>query len=726
MNNINEVSMVSGKGKYHTNNPKAQNSKDLLTIVWDEIKVLVDNPQHIHKDYAQWLIPSTLPSRVHKTQENKGVFYALWGDLDDVTTPNLSEVENRLINLISHGIDACNYEIYNSKGATLERQKARILLPLKNGINGKDWRLFQKIFNDKLDALGLIPDRSSEGCAQVCYLPNRGELYNSLSKRDYDNFDPYEAWAHELQAKKDELLKKEADLKAKQEQVLDRRSNLKLDSNVINGNNAEQFKQFLSLFNSAYTPHEWMTSQGYDQEGDTFRHPNSQSGSYSATVRVDDNGVLRVNSLSTNDPLDSNGEGAHDAFSVFTVLVHGGDKNKALKDAGDNLLTIDGLSFNKAWQIKYMSNKADQDAINSFDPLPNKEPFQLSKFSLRGYSAEMKLKMLEDCYVLDRIAILGQATVIYAKPNTGKTLLVIWMLIQSINKNAINGDRVHYVNADDDYKGLVYKISLAEKYGFEMMAPNHNGFKSDDLKDYMQQMINDETASGAVIILDTLKKFTDLMDKKKGSEFMAKAREFVSNGGTVIMLAHTNKNRNADGKAVFGGTSDIVDDCDCVFVLDEVSRDQDTKQVFFENIKSRGDVATELAFKYSIEEGKDYQYRLDSVKLANKDETTRAKEEQSYWKQREKDQFGIDAITETLQQGINAKTELVTTAHENSDISKNNLLKILARYQGQAKSFLDNRHLWHEITGEKNKKSYHLNSFKETTKEEYEHYKNAE
>ena len=464
-----------------------------------------------------------------------------------------------------------------------------------------------------------------------------------------------------------------------------------------------------------------MTSKGYDQEGETFRHPNSESGSFSATVRLDDKGVLRVHTLSTSDPLYSNGKGAHDAFSVYTELEHGGDRKVAILEAGNNLLTIGGMSFNKAYQIEHEKKKAEQGTST-----PNKEPFQMSKFSLRGHSKEMKLKMLEDCFVLDRIAILGQATVIYAKPNTGKTLLVIWMLIQSINKNAIKGDRVYYVNADDDYKGLVYKISLAEKYGFEMMAPNHNGFKSDDLKGYMQQMINDETASGAVIILDTLKKFCDLMDKAKGREFMAKAREFVSNGGTVIMLAHTNKNRNADGKAIFGGTSDIVDDSDCVFVLDEVSKDQDTKQVFFENIKSRGDVATELAFKYSIEEGKDYQYRLDSVELANKDEATRAKEEQSYWKQREKDQFGIDAITETLQQGINAKTELITTAHENSDISKNNLLKILARYQGQAKSFLDNRHLWHEITGEKNKKSYHLNSFKETTKEEYEHYKNGE
>jgi len=44
----------------------------------------------------------------------------------------------------------------------------------------------------------------------------------------------------------------------------------------------------------------------------------------------------------------------------------------------------------------------------------------MTSFSLRGRSAEMKSKMLADRYVLDQIAILGQATTIYAKPNTAK------------------------------------------------------------------------------------------------------------------------------------------------------------------------------------------------------------------------------------------------------------------------------------------------------------------
>lgn len=96
----------------------------------------------------------------------------------------------------------------------------------------------------------------------------------------------------------------------------------------------------------------------------------------------------------------------------------------------------------------------------------------------------MKTKMLADRFVLDRIAIIGQATTIYAKPNTGKTLLVLWMLIDSIKAGRIIGKDVYYVNADDDYRGLVFKTELAEKYDFEMLAPGHNGFESAALQGY--------------------------------------------------------------------------------------------------------------------------------------------------------------------------------------------------------------------------------------------------
>lgn len=684
---MNKIKVTSGIGQYHTNEPdSAQPEKKLtpyLAIGCSEIMDRVDHPESVDKTKGQWLIPSSLPRRNAKAQEADGEFHLLWADLDKAP-PSIPE----LAVILEGFIGDSDYEIYNTRSATEANQKARVLIPVTDPLSSYEFKLLQQVLNDKFSEVGIKPDPANLGCSQVCYLPNAGAIYSSASKRDGKQLDPVIKWAKELCYLCDKQDEQQAILLEATQRAVERRSLLTL-SNI-----ADPGKRLMGTFNQGYTPQELMLNCSYDQDGDSFRHPASESGNYTATVRAD-SGVLRVNTLSTSDPLYTKGQGAHDAFSVFTVLYHNGDIKAAMKDAGDNWLTIGGESYNQAVQREYQQKKeAFIPKIDVTELLKSKvtstvpaiatqtdhPAFSMKSFSLSGQSEIMKTKMLADRYVLDRIAILGQATTIYAKPNTGKTLLVLWMLIESIKAGRISGENVYYINADDDYKGLVYKTSLAEKHGFQMLAPGHNDFESVALQGYMRQMIDDGTASGTVIILDTLKKFTDLMDKRKGSAFMDRAREYVSNGGTLIMLAHTNKNRDADGKAVFSGTSDVVDDCDCVYILDEVAKTNTTKQVLFENIKCRGDVANELAFSYSVEEGKPYQYRLESVEPADKNATAKAKEEKIAADARAKDQEVIDAITETIEQGITQKTPLIVAAHDCSGISKRRLTTVLTRY----------------------------------------------
>lgn len=84
----------------------------------------------------------------------------------------------------------------------------------------------------------------------------------------------------------------------------------------------------------------------------------------------------------------------------------------------------------------------------------------------------------------------------------------------------------------------------------------------------------DSFASGTAVIPDTLKKFTDLIDKKLTSQFGVIARGFLFAEGTLISLTHTNKHVGVDGKKILPGTSDICDDSDCVFVIDTISSDE--------------------------------------------------------------------------------------------------------------------------------------------------------
>lgn len=344
MNDLTTHQMVSGIGADHTD----KYGKEYLTIGWDAITALVDKPQQVDKAQAQWLIPSSYKTRTFKEQEQHGQYYCLWVDLDDKPL-KIYDLADHFNNLLS----GSDYELYNTSSATVDNQKARALIPLNKPLSFMNWRMAQQLLNDKLEALGIKPDRAAERAAQLCYLPNKSKFYGSRSSRNDLFFDPMQTWASEIETKKNLAKAETAVLSSKKRQAEKRREELSL-SNTPN---------VIEAFNQSYTPQEWMTTHGYDQQGNSFRHPNSQTGNYSATVKTDSNGVLRVNALSSADPLYTDGQGAHDAFSCFTVLVHDGDNSAALKDAGDNLLTIGGVSFNKALQRDHMQKKAQQPKV---------------------------------------------------------------------------------------------------------------------------------------------------------------------------------------------------------------------------------------------------------------------------------------------------------------------------------------------------------------------------
>lgn len=335
-------------------------------------------------------------------------------------------------------------------------------------------------------------------------------------------------------------------------------------------------------------------------------------------------------------------------------------------------------------------------------------PFDIGTFALNGTSQEMESQMLDDKFVLGRLAILGQSTVFYAKPNAGKTLLAIWLICDAITCGEMEGKDIFYINADDTHKGLVHKLKLAERHGFLMLAPGYKGFKADHLPKYLDSMIQDEAASGRVLILDTVKKFTDLMRKDVASKFGEAVRQFISQGGTIISLAHVNKHRDDGGKVIFAGTSDLVDDADCAYTLDIVSEDEGTGQrtVAFENFKSRGDVAREAFYRYDYADGTPYHDRLKSVVAVGEAERRIAEKTRRLSSMLEKNKLVIAAIKDCINDGINQKTALVRECSERSGISKPKITKALEEHTGTC---LEENQFWHVVVEAKNSHTYHLN-----------------
>ena len=324
---ISEVTVgISGNGKYHTD----KNGYRYTEVTWADIKALVDTPQHVDKNKAQWLIPSTLRSRNHKEQESDGCFWLLWVDLDEQPKPlhDVASIADAL---------RCDYEIFTSRSAKEDHQKSRLLVPLSETLTGGEWRLAQEFLNDHFEAHGSIPDRSSEGCGQLCYLPNQGDYYNSISKREGVFFNSAHHWVDEITAKRQAIV-----AAAELAQAIIDAAKKKREQR-----NANRFSSPIDAFNDLYLVEEILERAGYDSQGTMFRHPESESGSFSASVED-----KRVHSLSSQDPLytSGGGVGAHDAFSAFTVLFHQGDLDAAIKDAGDEWLMLNEGPWNVTYQ----------------------------------------------------------------------------------------------------------------------------------------------------------------------------------------------------------------------------------------------------------------------------------------------------------------------------------------------------------------------------------------
>jgi hypothetical protein len=205
---------------------------------------------------------------------------------------------------------------------------------------------------------------------------------------------------------------------------------------------------------------------------------------------------------------------------------------------------------------------------------------------------------------------------------------------------------------------------------------------------------------GVVIILDTLKKFADLMEKKSSSRFTEIIRAFIMKGGTVIALAHTNKKPGRDGKPVHAGTTDIRDDFDCGYILDTLSKDGNTKVVEFTNIKSRGNVSQSVSCRYSLEKGFSYDELLASVKEVDPNQLMTIKNEV----EAVSDAAVIVAIESCIKNGINTKMKLAEAVAERAKVSQKTAIKIIEKYSGNDPG----SHKWHFVVRQRGAKVYEL------------------
>lgn len=308
--------LCSGLGQFHSPN-NSQKPKDYITITFDEITRMLPNPPKVEKKDAQWVIPSTVPSRVHKEQRQNGQFHFLWGDIDKtngVTFDGIVKSVAGVSDLIA----------YTSSSATEVKQKSRIIVPLSKPVNGQQYVMLQKILNDKLEAAGIEPDRATERAGQICYLPNRGSFYKHAINRNGGPLNPH-AWRNEIQAEKDRIKAAEKAVQRKREEAR-AKAQRRMESGV---------ESPVDAYNQSYDLEMVLACYGYVQRGRRWLSPNSDTGSPGVTVTDDGKKWMSTHGSDSAIGMATANGTMGDAFDLFVHYEHHGDRDAATRAAGE-------------------------------------------------------------------------------------------------------------------------------------------------------------------------------------------------------------------------------------------------------------------------------------------------------------------------------------------------------------------------------------------------------
>ena len=277
-------------------------------INFNKIKSLADNPLDIPKEKSCWILPNNSPIRKRKRAE-VALFGILWADIDNPPSEGIDAVVGALK-------PSTPYLAYTTKSATFEAQRCRVLIPLAHPVNCETWLLNQQNLNKVLEKAGIAADDCNLNPNQILFLPNRGAFYVHLHREGL--FTPKETT--------NTTTTMSSQASHKEERV------------------SKQSKKggIIGAFKSAYSVSDILKQANYQQNPRNalqWRHPKSDSGSYSASI---DPETGRVHSLSTLDPLytGGGGVGAHDSFSCFTVLFCNGNQSLAVAKAAGEMLEV--------------------------------------------------------------------------------------------------------------------------------------------------------------------------------------------------------------------------------------------------------------------------------------------------------------------------------------------------------------------------------------------------
>lgn len=302
--------------------------------------------------------------------------------------------------------------------------------------------------------------------------------------------------------------------------------------------------------------------------------------------------------------------------------------------------------------------------IDDLIPPPQK-PDPLSWIDIFTMSDEEAALIAAPEFIYPGLIVRGHLIVIAAKPNGGKTTIALRISADIV----AGGYRVIYVNADiagGDAKEFRQK---AMDYGITALFPDMKpGYSMQDVVKQLKQM-NEQAGelNTSVFVFDTLKKMTDVINKRSLKTLLALLRGLTAKGATIILLAHTNKYEDHEGKPVFEGTGDLRSDVDELIYLIPQKEPDGSMTVSVEPDKTRASLE-KMTFKISPQR--------DVTRLGEFIDVAAQKRQNA---QVEKDQDVIERITEALQAGKYKQCDIIEYCKDHS-LSKTKVTNCLKRY----------------------------------------------
>ena len=303
-----------------------------------------------------------------------------------------------------------------------------------------------------------------------------------------------------------------------------------------------------------------------------------------------------------------------------------------------------------------MSEFAQVEDFSDAAPLDWAEEFTVTATEVAEYG--------DPEWIRRNLIIAGHLVVLAADPGAGKTTICTHLA-----NNLARQYRVMYVLADIGQTDVKHYHDMAEQYGWTLLLPDLKvGLSMADVVKRLEEM---NTLGGdfsdVVLFCDTLKKMADVINKRSIKELLILLRSLTAKGMTIVLLAHTNKYKDADGDPIFEGTHDIKTDCDdLIYLIPYENEDKSLTTSTKPSNKVRGTFEP-VSFTIKDRLVEELDEHIDTQAISD----ARA--------QFANDADDIDKIIEAIRRGKHKQTEILATVKE-QQLSKNKALRILRSY----------------------------------------------